>query len=72
MGQVTSTLAFDISQFFSSLNHHLLSLILKKAGLDPLVVMECFGPNILFFFYLSFDFILLFLFLFLFLFLLEQ
>ena len=34
----TSTLTFDISQFFPSLNHHLLSLILKKAGLDPLVV----------------------------------
>ena len=34
----TSTLAFDISQFFPFLNHCLLSLILKKAGLDPLVV----------------------------------
>jgi len=34
----TSTLAFDISQFFPSLNHYLLSLILKKAGLDPLIV----------------------------------
>ena len=30
----TSTLTFDISQFFPSLNHHLLCLILKKAGLD--------------------------------------
>ena len=28
----TSTLAFDIAQFFPSLNHHLLSLILDKAG----------------------------------------
>ena len=30
----TSTLAFDIAQFFSSLNHHLLSLILNKAGFN--------------------------------------
>jgi len=29
-----STLAFDIAQFFPSLNHQLLSLILDKAGLD--------------------------------------
>ena len=35
---LTSTLTFDISQFFPFLNYHLLSLILKKAGLDPLVV----------------------------------
>jgi len=34
----TSTLTFDISQFFPSLNYHLLSLILKKAGLDSLIV----------------------------------
>jgi len=33
-GKTTSTLAFDISQFFSSLNHHLLTLILEKAGLE--------------------------------------
>jgi len=31
---ITSTLAFDISQFFPSLNHQLLSLILDKVGLD--------------------------------------
>jgi len=30
----TSTLAFDIAQFFPSLNHWLLSLIMKKAGFD--------------------------------------
>jgi len=29
---MTSTLAFNIAQFFPSLNHHLLPLILKKAG----------------------------------------
>ena len=34
-GRTTSTLAFDISQFFPSLNHCLLVLILEKAGLDP-------------------------------------
>ena len=34
----TSTLAFNISQFFPSLNHHLLSLILKKTGLDSSIV----------------------------------
>ena len=33
----TSTLAFNISQFFPSLNHHLLVLILEKAGLNPKV-----------------------------------
>ena len=33
-GRSTSSLAFDISQFFLSLNHNLLVLILKKAGLD--------------------------------------
>ena len=36
-GKSTSTLAFDISQFFPSLNHRLLVLILEKAGLDPRV-----------------------------------
>ena len=35
---LTSTLAFDIVQFFPSLNHHLLSLILEKAGVDSHVV----------------------------------
>ena len=33
-GKTTSTLAFDISQFFPSLNHQLLILILEKCGLD--------------------------------------
>ena len=33
-GRSTSSLAFDISQFFPSLNHNLLILILEKAGLD--------------------------------------
>jgi len=37
-GRPMSTLAFDISQFFPSLNHRLLVLILEKAGLDPKVV----------------------------------
>ena len=32
-GRTTSTLAFDISQFFPSLNHHFLILILEKAEL---------------------------------------
>ena len=36
-GKSTSTLAFDISQFFPSLNHCLLVLILEKAGLDSKV-----------------------------------
>jgi len=31
---ITSTLAFDIAQFFLSLNHQLLPLIFDKAGLD--------------------------------------
>ena len=35
---MTSTLAFNIAQFFSSLNHQLLSLILNKAGFDPKVL----------------------------------
>jgi len=34
-GKTTSTLAFDISQFFPSLNHRLLTLILDKVGLEP-------------------------------------
>jgi len=33
-GRSTSSLAFDISQFFPSLNHNLLILILEKARLD--------------------------------------
>jgi len=36
-GKSTSSLAFDISQFFLSLNHKLLTLILEKAGLNPKV-----------------------------------
>jgi len=35
--RTTSTLAFDISQFFPSLNHQLLVFILEKSGLDPKV-----------------------------------
>ena len=35
----TSTLAFDISQFFPSLNHQLLTLIMKKAGFNNHVVL---------------------------------
>jgi len=41
----TSTLAFNISQFFPSLNHCLLPHILRKAGFDPKVV--CFFSNYL-------------------------
>jgi len=36
-GRTTSTLAFDIAQFFPSLNHCFLVLVLEKAGLDPRV-----------------------------------
>jgi len=36
--KTTSILAFDIAQFFPSLNHHLLTLSLSKAGLDPKVI----------------------------------
>jgi len=36
-GKTTSMLAFDISQFFPSLNHCLLTPILEKAGLEPRV-----------------------------------
>jgi len=35
--RTTSILAFDIAQFFPFLNHHLLTLSLEKAGLDPKV-----------------------------------
>ena len=34
----TSTLAFNITQFFPLLNHHLLTLILKKAEFDSYIV----------------------------------
>ena len=37
-GKATSSLAFDISQFFPSLNHRFLVLILEKTDLDPKVV----------------------------------
>ena len=36
-GKTTSTLAFNISQFFPSLNHRFLTLILEKVGLEPRV-----------------------------------
>ena len=36
-GKTTSILTFDISQFFPSLNHRLLTLILEKVGLEPRV-----------------------------------
>jgi len=36
-GITTSTLAFDISQFFPSLNHRMLTSILSKAGLESKV-----------------------------------
>ena len=36
-GKTTSILTFDISQFFPSLNHCLLTLILEKVGLEPRV-----------------------------------
>ena len=36
-GRTTSTLAFDIAQFFPSLNHCFLILVLEKAGLNPKV-----------------------------------
>ena len=36
-GKSTSSLVFDISQFFPSLNHNLLVRILGKAGFDPKV-----------------------------------
>ena len=35
---LTSTLVFDIMQFFLSLNHYLLTLILKKAGFNNCVI----------------------------------
>jgi len=34
----TSTLAFDITQFFPSLNHQVLTKIIQKAGFDNLLV----------------------------------
>ena len=37
-GRSTSSLVFNISQFFPSLNHNILILILKKAGLDHKVM----------------------------------
>jgi len=37
--RTTSILAFDIAQFFPSLNHHLLILSLEKAGFDPRVTL---------------------------------
>ena len=36
-GKTTSTLAFNISQFFPSLNYWLLTLILEKVGLESKV-----------------------------------
>jgi len=36
--KTTNTLAFDIAQFFPSLNHHLLTLILEKVGFNSKVV----------------------------------
>jgi len=35
---LTSTLAFNITQFFPLLNHYLLTLILGKAGFDLYIV----------------------------------
>jgi len=37
-GRNTSTLAFDIAQFFPSLNYRFLIRVLEKAGLDPKVL----------------------------------
>ena len=37
--KTTSTLAFNITQFFPILNHCLLTLILEKVGLDPKVIL---------------------------------
>ena len=34
----TSTLVFDITQFFPSLNYHLLTLIMKKVGFDNCII----------------------------------
>jgi len=42
---MTSTFAFDITQFFPSLNHCMLPLILEKAEFDPKVI--CFFSNYL-------------------------
>ena len=35
---LTSTLAFNIAQFFPLLNHHLLTLIMKKAGFNNCII----------------------------------
>jgi len=35
--KITNSLVFNIAYFFSSLNHHLLSLILRKVGFNPKV-----------------------------------
>ena len=35
---LTSSLTFDIAQFFPFLNHHILTLILRKVGLDNQVI----------------------------------
>ena len=35
----TSILAFNITQFFLLLNHHLLNLILKKVGFDNYIIL---------------------------------
>ncbi|KAF8956032.1 hypothetical protein BDZ97DRAFT_1853672, partial [Flammula alnicola] len=37
-GLRTSVLAFDLAQFFPSLNHEVLVIILRKLGFLPLVV----------------------------------
>ena len=37
-GKVTGTLAFDIAQFFPSLNHQVLTRIIQKAGFNSLLV----------------------------------
>jgi len=42
---MTSNLAFNIAQFFPSLNHQLLLLIIRKARFDPKV--SCFFSNYL-------------------------
>jgi len=47
---LTSILAFDIAQFVPSLNHHLLTCILKKARLDNCIVnffyqLSCWQKN---------------------------
>jgi len=39
----TSTLTFDIIQFFLSLNHHLLILIMKKVGFNNCIISFIFN-----------------------------